>query len=389
MADHYSDRSRTETDNSCERKLYWGYYAGGRGLTPVGGKFDLEFGKAIHAHVEGVPETEHSLTAVGETLDTVETPDGWNAFHEAAALYDGLTKTYTRFLQPQLEAEYDVVGSEVEMTMELAPGIFWMSRLDGILRRKADGLYFVLECKTTSYPDDLMKQSRTNFQLLMECEALRRWLAERHFLKHGLDSYLDKAPPPFPQVGGAVLLVFNKGTRREATKWEQEHGRSGYRRLSPFTYVYGKSLADGSMEYQLDYTSKKGFECIPTWTIPGWYDILLANWPQVAKLQVQLWPSVDFDEVRTASVIRQIVSRERRLAHYKAQAAALPVDSSQQEVLVDANFSQNFGNCLNDGGYRKQCPFYSCCFSPNVARDPLSNGYEERVPNHPIEGSGQ
>ncbi len=373
--DHFSDRSRTESDNRCERQLFHGYYNGGRGYTPVGGKFDLEFGKLVHAYVEGVVALD--WTGLYAATEGQFTPEGVTTYAEAAALFHGLTQTYTRFLKPQLEAEYELVASEVEMTMELAPGIQWCSRLDGILRRRSDGLYFVLEAKTTSWPDQLMEQSRTNFQLLMECEALRR------FLNDTPNDYIacgDRA-----EVGGAVLLVFNKGTRRQATKWEQEHGKDGYRRLSPFTYWYGKSLADGSMEYQLEWTQKKGFERIPTWTIPGWYEILLEHWPEVAKLQVQLWPSVDFDEVRTASVIRQVVSRERRIAHYKAQAACLPADSSQQPVLVDTHFSQNFANCLNDGGFRKRCAAYDLCFSPNVARDPLSNGYEERVPNHPQE----
>ncbi len=385
MTDHFSDRSRTESDNRCERQLFHGYYNGGRGYTPVGGKFDLECGKAIHAHVEGVDDTEN-LTAVHDSLVNVETPDGWNAYHEACALHKGLTETYTRFLKPQLEAEYELVASEVEMTMELAPGIQWMSRLDGILRRRSDGLYFVLECKTTDdkYTDDLMGSSRTNFQLLMECEALRRHLLE---LRHYLELEEGKIQPT-AEVGGAVLLVFNKGNKKKATEWEEDHGKTGRRRLSPFTYWHGKSLADGSMEYQLEWTNKKGFERIPTWTIPGWYDILMENekWREVAKLQVQLWPSVDFDEVRTASVIRQVVSRERRVAHYKAQAAALPADSSQQPVLVDTYFSQDFTNCLNDGGFRKRCAAYDLCHSPNVARDPLSSGlYEVRVPNHPQE----
>ncbi len=375
MTDHFSDRSRTESDNRCERQLFHGYYNGGRGYTPVGGKFDLEFGKAVHTHVEGV-ETSDSVSSFRQTLDEVQTPDGLTAADEAETLFVGLTRTYTRFLKPQLEAEYELVASEVEMTMELAPGIQWMSRLDGILRRRSDGLYFVLECKTTDdkYTGDLMGSSRTNFQLLMECEALRR------YLKEGIDTE--------GEVAGACLLVFNKGNKKKATEWEENHGKTGIRRLSPFTYWYGKSLADGSMEYQLEWTQKKGFERIPTWTIPGWYDILMENekWREVAKLQVQLWLSVDFDEVRTASVIRQVVSRERRVAHYKAQAAALPADSSQQPVLVDTYFSQNFANCLNDGGFRKRCAAYDLCHSPNVARDPLSSGlYEVRTLNHPQE----
>lgn len=358
---HYSDRSRYESGQRCPRQRYWGYHHDGLGVSRVGGSEDLLFGQAIHWNLEyqlsGKEPLGNPLHELLELVSPVQLPDGGSQFDETSALYNGLCSSFREWMLPQLRAEYEWLGSEQEHTMDLG-SVCWMSRLDAVLRRRSDGLYFVLEAKTTSYPEDLQKQSLYNFQLLMELESLRR--------SYNLEP---------EQIGGALLLVFNKGQKRKVSEAEQRRGLEGQRRLSPFTYCYRKDHANGETEFALDY--KAGWDRCPTWTVPGWLDILRETWPERMREQVQLWPSVSFDQERTKQLIGQIQMVEDRAAI---------ASSVNDENWVNFQWPQNFSNCLNDGGFRRPCPFLDCCFSPAIGADPVGSGdYEPRRVNHPQE----
>jgi hypothetical protein len=363
---HFTDRSRIETRLKCGRKFYWNYLFGGRGVVPATDKPELAFGLSVHDAMEYVATgNEDALVQSEYHLDYLQkidevTPDGYLVGEEYESLRYGLTETFKRFTLPRILEDYEWVGSEIEITLPLASEISLMTRLDGHLRRRSDGVNFVLEAKTTTMPEELAKQASKNFQLLLEIEALRHHL---------------KGEP----VGGAILLTYNKGRKQPASKRDQDEGRDGFRLLSPFTYWNGRELADGTREYRLEYT--RGWDRIPTWEIPNWYEIALANWPDEVKSQVQLWPSIEADPARTASVIRQVVSQEELVKIFKGY-------TPNNAPLVDTFFPQNFGNCENDGGFRKPCPYAACCFSPNVGRDPIgSELYTERLFNHPQEES--
>jgi hypothetical protein len=354
----------------------------GRGVEPVGERADLEFGKAIHFEIElsnhyreyGNAENDPPLLhtiKLWEASKDVQTPDGFSQWFEWCALLHGMVETFRRSTLPRLLAEYDWLASELELTTEIAPGIQWMSRLDAVLRRKADGLYFVLEAKTSSWLDRLLKSAPTNFQLLMECEALRHHLDDELW-------YTTNGPLP-PQIGGALLLVFDKGRRQAASAAEKKRGLEGYRRLSPFTYWYSRSRANGETDYRLDYAA--GFERTPVWTIPDWFELMWSNpvMRAVAEASVQVWPSVSFDTERVASVLRQIVHRELVLS-----GAVKELGGTGPEV--DILFAQNFSNCHNFSGFGRDCEYLNCCFSPRVGADPVGSGeFQWRVPNHIIE----
>jgi hypothetical protein len=129
----------------------------------------------------------------------------------------------------------------------------------------------------------------------------------------------------------------------------------------------------------LDWAS--GWDRTPAWDIPGWYEFALANWPDEVKDQIQIVNAVDADPVRTASVIRQVVNRELQIAGAKHANGLIGIT----DPILDYGWSQNFAACANFGGFRRECAYVRCCFSPNCSRDPLSNGFEWRAPNHPVE----
>ncbi len=364
---HYSDRSRYECGGKCARKRYWNYHYDGLGVVPASAdRSDLLFGSAIHALIEEAEDGSSSADpykTLGELLVTEElTPDGFRVADEWESLYTGLRRNYLDDVRPALVRDYEFVASEDEMTMELAPGVHWMSRLDGVWQRRSDGLLFLMEAKTTSWPEDLMAQAKTNFQLLMEMEALRR----------GWNLKPD-------QLGGALLLVFNKGKRQKVSAAEQARGLEGSRRLSPFCYWYRKTLASGEERLRSDWSA--GYEKVPTWEAagPDWLSWGREQFPAL-KSQVQLWDSVGYDSERTASVIRQVLAVEHQIADYGEDVGYT------EQIDIDTVFPQNFGNCHNDGGFRRPCEYFSACFSPNVGRDPIGSGeYVQRTPNHPQE----
>lgn len=347
----WTDRSRIETGFRCPRKRFHNYVAGGRGYVPAVEPQDLWFGQWMHAGIE--------LAVTGKPVDVPPlvtdelTADGLSVLEEWRALFSGLYRTFRGFTLPQLLDEYEWISSEQEVATLLAPDVTLMNRLDGVLRRKADGVYFVLEAKTSSWVSKLIEQSRSNFQLLLECEALRRSL------------------PEGVEVGGAVLLVFDKGQRKK------DYCGEGHRRLSPFTYCYSRERADGSTEYALEY--RAGWTRTPTWTIDGWYDILVERRPEVVKAQVCTVPAVDFDRERTESVMRQVVAIEHRLAEYRCIPSL-----GMQDSDIDEYYPQNFASCADT--YGRRCEYWDLCFSPRIAADPLASGeWRIREPNHRIE----
>ena len=363
---HFVDRSRVETQWACPRKRFYNYHYNGKGIVPAGESTHLLFGKAIHYLVEHCDKDIAVNPDLDQLLLTTEiTPDNHQVSDEWRSLYSGMQLVFNTYVLPKLLDEYDVVSSELETTMNLTSEIMWMCRWDKVIHRKSDGLWFILEIKTSSWLDKLMKQASTNFQLLMEIEAMHR-----HYQLSA------------EQLGGAILLVFDKGQSKRASTAERSRGFDGYRRLSPFTYWYKKDLANGTTNYSLGYAA--GYQRTPVWTIPGWQEILLENFLEEAKAQVQLWPSVSFDSERTADVIEQVVENEQRLQHFELQRVQYP---ELEGKLMNQLFSQNFGNCNNDSGYGKPCSYQACCFSPNISRDPVASGeYEERTVNHEQEG---
>lgn len=344
---HYTDRSSYEAGMFCPRLLYWTKYhpipgAPVPGVVPADENEHLAFGKSVHAVVEGVDPYPHLAPLL----------EG-NGAQEWESLFYGLATTYERFIDPVISHEFEWVSKEEELKLDLGRDIVWLTRLDGVLRRRSDGKYFVLEAKTSGYPDLLLDQSTRNFQLLMEIEALRRTL------------------PAGTDVGGAFLLVFNKGQKRRATEKELSEGRDHYRH-SPFTYWYvNEDLTSFSL------TKIKGHERRAVGTIPNWYEKGLELWPDVFRGQVQFWPSVEFDPERTKDVMAQVTARE---TWFKA-AGSLKKDP---EHWMQSAFQQDFSRCKDRFG--SPCPAYDLCYRPRVARDPLGSGlYVPRTPNHPEE----
>lgn len=357
-----SSPSRYQTGQRCLRKRYWANEFAGRGLEPANDlKIDALFGKAIHSrlqlHMSGAAEWEEDYARLLEVVGEELTPDGYPARVETRALFQGLDTTFTSFMKPTLDRDYEWIASELDV-ITVYGDLRYRTILDGVVKRRSDGMWFVIEAKTSSWVDKLLAGSRTNFQLLMEVEAMRR-----HF---------NLRPE---EVGGSMLLVFDKGKR---DKVERDGEVVGHRRVSPFTYWWSRGgSADGSFEYVLKRPKKwGGWDITPTWTVPGWYKFAVEKWPAEISGQVQLWPGVSFDSDMAESVIRQVRAKERHVREglTRLELSDRKFSDEPREFILDDYFDQDFSNCSNDGGFGKECPFMMACFSPTIGRDPIGSG---------------
>src|SRR5262245_8375074 len=100
MTDHFTDRSRIETANRCNRQRYWNYHYDGKGIVAAEEGPELTFGKMIHADLEAAFRGQEVTPPITPILDIpvdwyqTMTPDGHTFAEEADALYHGLARTF-------------------------------------------------------------------------------------------------------------------------------------------------------------------------------------------------------------------------------------------------------------------------------------------------------
>lgn len=341
---------------------------------------DLAYGLAFHEGAEilvmgGTLEAalkkgkEYTDQIVGITVDLLPQKDEYYAL-----LYGHLRALSEAFL-PAFFLKYEVLLAETETVMGLSPNLVGLFRNDLVVRSKADGLAYNVEWKTDSYPADIHTRMEFYLQLLLETKAASNYLKEH--------------------VHGTIIIAVDKGGKKGATEGDKKVGKtSGERRISPLTYTYHKDTGFRGT-YSYGYKSGRDWSRVPTWTgqlsSPEWWDILTGD---LGFAPLELFcetPPVTFDSERFASVERQLVGVEGRIgagvrAITDGATGTIMGDGSNSSgyALLDEHFPQNFQNCKNDGGFKKECPMTDICFR-NAADDPLKWGYRFRQPNHPLE----
>ncbi len=375
-----TDRSRIETTHACNRARFWGYEYDGMGLVQDGPPpVDLCYGLAFHEgadHLVAGGTLEEAL-AIGKAWTdkiTTTTTDGHPASEEYYALLYGHLRALSEYFLPRFLGRYEVLCAETEMVMELSPSVAGLFRLDlGVRDRWTGGAYNV-EWKTDSNPSDIHLRMEYYLQLLLEAKALSNHLGGEH-------------------VSGTIIIGVDKGSKTGPTAGDYKAGKAfGERRKSPFTYAYRRDKGNGP-EYRRKYTAN--WELIPVWKNFGlqeWYDMLMSGAGieddplDPFELFVET-PPVRFNEERYQSIARQIDTFETDIA---LGASAVVVNTAafgngeEVQVILDRFFPQDFGQCKNFMGYRRQCSFFDLCHGA-AALDPYSNGYVKREPNHALE----
>jgi hypothetical protein len=376
----FVDSSRYSCRFKCPRQYYWAYERDGRGITPKIISEDLTFGLAIHAFAEnellgkdGWPAFLKELEPI-KSLDRV-TIDGLNIYDEWEALGYGLCRAFKDYAMPKILNEYEVHGVEQEFVLPLGEiqyryypyskeDVSWMTRLDVKLRRREDGMWFNLNYKTSSYVNDLNYSLEHDPQVIMESEALRQ-----HIQSLSSEYY----------CGGTIVIAFDKGQKRGPSDVEERQGKTGKRRISPFTYGYRKGADpwDTNAAYSVKY--KNSWNKCAIWVDPGkerWYDSILDS--ETKRNAISFLTPIYHDPDFTERVKKQILSSEEDYANRLDGFRRGTVD-------LDWAFPMNLRNCNQDGGFIHHiCPYkdnVEGCFSSFTVEE----NYEKRKYNHPVE----
>lgn len=376
------DRSRVETRQACPRKRFLQYDYAGTGLEPEEPSLPLLSGVAFHLALSRVLEGEPLEGVLHDILSTYRaeiaqkglagldvTPD---LVAQQSALLEGIVRLWTAVRLPRILDDYDVVSVEKAWLWRLAPDIAQSFRFDALVRRKADGLYFIKDWKSVKHPSDVwFEKFEHNLQTTLYLQALKERIG-------------DLTGDPHAQVGGILYEGIVKGTfRKDTAKSSPFYGQRIVQ--SPYTIAYRLQTEAGPI-YQFDYTNRKGFEKVRTFDempMKEWVERHMLPSPELTN---DLFiPLVDIcppaRELERAK--RQVITEERAYRDALRQLAALGDDPSfggTFEDALDDTVPMRVDRCFQYGS-EHLCPFLSVCFNANA--QPLDNGgFKPRVPHH-------
>lgn len=280
---------------------------------------------------------------------------------EQKALLAGILSGWQTVRLPALLAEYEVIAVEQEVEWPIAPGIHQMLRCDALLRRKSDGLLFILEFKTVATPGyQWQNQWEHNIQILSYCAAVEETRNE--------------------PVGGVMIEGLVKGMRRKETAQSSPFfGRT--LQTSPFCYTYETEVTNGDVLRSWEWSKKaKKIQL-------SWQEWLEGNlWmmdPSHLSEQFIVLPAITPIRSQMDRWRRQTISAEVRWAMAMDEIAEAEGNTVKLAELLDFHAPQHDNHCLR---YGSPCSFMDICFNSLVEDDPIGSGlYQQRRPHHDTE----
>jgi hypothetical protein len=397
---HYIARSDTVTRQACNRRRLLGSELDGTGYSPKAGSVPLLSGDAFHrgfalllGHYSGLKPlptdgdpieyvlvqvlNDYQLEVLKSGVRNLTEGEVRFTIEEQQTMLEGMMRGWVAIRLPAILEEYEVVEVEQLWLWQLGPGIWMPMRQDAILRRRADGLLFILDYKGIPYGDTdnwQLKHERSD-QTVLYITALEERTGE--------------------PVGGMLYEGLVRG------QWKKETAQ-----FSPFTgkriqmsaYCYGYGNFDGEPpsaenEYagvQTKYTNRKGwvkFRVRDRFSVPEWLEVMQRD----GELQEQF---ITMTPVNPSPEFRQRVRRQRYLNEVrylsdleKFQELRVTVGLDHPDTLLhlDLFAEQNNEECDRYGGdYR--CAFKPFCDAPNGGIDllPEDENFEPREPHHDL-----
>lgn len=363
---------------NCPRFRFLHYHYGGTGLERISMALPLVTGIAVHEALAEVLLGADPTAAIDRAFaqyemdvlergitDEVLSP---RFFAEQRALLAGLVYAWHRVRYPQLLREYEPVLIERELLWPLGSrngvNVLDMIRADALVRRRADGLLFYLEFKTTTKGDENWVRSwEHNSQILINTVAIEELLGER--------------------LGGVLIEGLLKGSRRKCTlKTSPFYGE--VIQDSPFCYAF-RSMGPKGVVYHTAW--ERGAEHIRVWEKMPSTQAWIQQLPEEDLLaQFVALPPIRPSEEQLERHRRQMLIQEEQVA-WGLDELSRSSDPAVHRHILDAVFPQNDDHCYRY--YGSPCSMEPVCFTRAVALDPLGSGlYVARTPHHVSEGTG-
>jgi len=465
----FTSRSAIEDYQKCPRLRWWRQFALGRGISPSKKSIPLSTGSCIHAGVEYLfrwakeiklevgssRETfncsqleyesaiENAVSASRKLYHDLVFDAGFTGvgvsgdinekftYNEQVALTEALIRAWAMKELPSILAEYEIVGTEKEITVNL-PGtdIVFQARVDAELRHRIDRSYYNYSLKSVKMWNERSDKSyRKDLQGLTEIWAVENereglgrcedtilnsldWLKRRGYVQQtniaSIEKFLQSKLPLKGKVVDAVKFCFLiKGDRRESGKdysyYDNGDGSGRYVTYSPLIRGY-KRIGTMSIEYAHSYkfpnpnnksgmgTLGKGWEPFNVWEdkgvggVKGWMEklsekdgegkyVIQPDCGDIIKNCVITPETYMRSGGEVESAITQIVSQEHQVFLGAGLIEVLPID-------LDRYFPQHRHSCH----WPSDCEMLAACWNPMTGDDPIGSGlYEIRTPHHEME----
>ena len=343
------DRSRSTTDWQCQRRRYWNYEYGGKGVVPNWEDQALFLGTTLHDGLAGIARSididKICSAAYANVLDVITDGGGEEQYaYEQATLIEGLLRGFHKHVWPQLIATYPkIITIEQEMTYH-HDGMIFMSKPDIILGNAEGDVVYVEYKSTSSKKDSWIKSWNKAVQLHSTCMAVRETL------------------------GVMPTAVIVQGLY----KGYESYGKQ----TSPFCYAYMRSGNPPFTTTQISYEYKAGFKKSPVWDleggIKGWVEDMPPN------ILADQFPRTPPIYVKEEMINKFFAQRHMRENEIRLALDIMKGDPASKEEVMNVSFQQRFDQC--EPAYGKVCPYVDLCF--RNGDDPIAAGYEWRQPHH-------
>jgi hypothetical protein len=289
---------------------------------------------------------------------------------EQQTMLEGMLRGWVEYRLPMILDEYDVVEVEQQWLWQLGPGIWVPLRQDANLRRKDDGMLYILDAKGIPYgdSDDWQLKHETSDQTVLYITALEERTGE--------------------PVGGIFYEGLVRGQwKKETAKHSPYHGR----KIQMSAYCYGYGNFDGAEPLvQSAYTNRKGWEKFRVkdkMSVPEWLEILRKE-EVLPELFITMTPVNPPPEFRQR-IRRQRYLNEARylddLEKFNQLREEKGLDHPDTQIHLDLFAEQNLDRC-NKFGKDYRCPFKGFCDAPNGGIDLIAGdeSFEVRQPHHDL-----
>lgn len=416
------DRSRHLELLRCPRARYLGYHYGGGGLTYSASRPSIYLitGGCIHKGLESLLLARGTEVAVGEALNEfvrqtfdikgLEGQSDENLSYtlaEQKALIEILLRLYAVRALSALLAEYEVLEVEQEYEWPLTPEITFMSRVDGLLRSRANGDLVVLSFKTDSgyNPKAKIEDHQIDLQGLTEPWAVYASLGEHkralpmgnkmEFLIKG-EWKEDKLKTRFRQQDSFLVRPWlgpldlkNPLPLEQRLKWSYY-----WTCQEPHTAIASngrKTPCPGGKTHGLGGT----YERVNIWELMPmreWANLLISGQVQPEagdpfEEVLYLPPIIYRTEIEIHNRIDQVRSLEEAVAEKRkwlTSEEGQPLTPLGRELALNKAFPQDTATCNHNFGGK--CQFHRMCWPFGSFQRSLDNpealGYTQRKPHH-------